>query len=90
MGAFTGTFRVRRLSGLLPPFGVTKRIAGATGVTYLFGLPVGKFRVIGRRFVYTWWPIIDEIDDGDDRQGYRGRGRLFGILTFCRFRLERV
>jgi len=89
MRALSGTFRVRRLSGLLPPFGVTKRIDGATGMTYLFGIPVGKFRVIGRRFVYRWWPIVDEID-GDDGDGYRGRGRLFGLLTFCHFRLDRL
>jgi hypothetical protein len=87
MRTLIGRFRVRRLSGLLPPFGVTKRIDGASGVTYLFGVPIGKFRVVGRRFVYRWWPIVDEID-GDDRNGYRGRGRLFGFLTFCRFRLE--
>jgi hypothetical protein len=87
MRTLSGTFRVRRLSGLLPPFGVTKRIDGATGMTYLFGIPVGKFRVIGRRFVYRWWPIVDEID-GDDRGGHWGRGRLFGVLTFCHFRLD--
>jgi hypothetical protein len=89
MQTLTGRFRVRRISGLLPPFGVTKRIEGAKGVTYLFGLPVGRFRVIGQRFVYKWWPIVDEID-GDDRHGYWGRGRLFGVLTFCRFRLDPI
>src|SRR4051812_42635577 len=52
MPSLTGRFRVRRVSGLLPPFGVTKRIDGSRGMTYLFGLPVGAFRVIGRRFVY--------------------------------------
>jgi len=89
MRPLVGLFRVRRVSGWLPPFGVTKRIDGARGVTCLFGLPVGRFRVIGRRFVYRWWPIIDEID-GEDERGVLGRGRLFGFLTFCRFRLERV
>ena len=89
MRPLVGLFRVRRVSGWLPPFGVTKRIDGARGVTCLFGLPVGRFRVIGRRFVYRWWPIIDEID-GEDERGVLGRGRLFGLLTFCRFRLERV
>jgi hypothetical protein len=83
-----GKFRVRRVSGWLPPFGVTKRIDGSRGMTYLFGIPVGAFRVLGRRFVYRWWPIVDEIDGEDDR-GILGRGRLFGVLTFCRFRLER-
>jgi hypothetical protein len=89
MGSLVGKFRVRRLSGLLPPFGVTKRITGLRGMTYLFGLPFGKFRVIGRRFVYTWWPIVDELD-GEDERGPVGRGRLFGFFTFCRFRLERM
>jgi hypothetical protein len=84
-----GEFRVRRVSGLLPPFGVTKRIHGSTGVTCLFGVPVGKFRVDGRRFVYTRWPVVDELDPEDGRGGVSsGRGRLFGALTFCRFRLE--
>lgn len=84
-----GTFRVRRISGLLPPFGVTKRIDGLNGVTLFFGLPVGRFRVIGRRFVYRRWPIVDELD-GADARGTLGRGRLFGFLTFCHFRLEPV
>lgn len=89
MPPLRGTFRVRRISGLLPPFGVSKRIEGSKGVTYLFGIPFGKFRVVGRRFVYTWWPIVDEID-GEDERGPLGRGRIFGLLTFCRFRLEPV
>jgi hypothetical protein len=89
MQSLTGTFRVRRLSGLLPPIGVTKRIEESTGVTCLFNVPVGKFRVIGRRLVYSWWPIIDDID-GEDGRGLLGRGRLWGVLTFCRFRLERI
>jgi hypothetical protein len=89
MRGLVGRFRVRRLSGLLPPFGVTKRIDGSRGMTYLFGLPVGAFRVLGRRFVYKWWPIVDELDSEDGR-GWLGRGRLFGLLTFCRFRLEQV
>jgi hypothetical protein len=89
MRALVGRFRVRRLSGLLPPFGVTKRIDGSKGMTCLFGVPIGAFRVIGRRFVYKWWPIVDEID-GEDERGWVGRGRLFGVVTFCRFRLERL
>jgi hypothetical protein len=89
MRPLVGRFRVRRISGWLPPFGVTKRIDRSGGVTYLFGLPFGAFRVIGRRFVYKWWPIVDEID-GEDARGLLGRGRLFGFLTFCRFRLEAI
>jgi hypothetical protein len=85
----SGHFRVRRVSGLLPPFGVTKRIDGLRGCTYLFGLPLGRFVVVGRRFVYRWWPIVDEID-GTERGAPVGRGRLFGVWTFCHFRLERI
>jgi hypothetical protein len=95
MGAFDGHFRVRRISGFLPPFGVSKRIEGARGCTYLFGLPIGRFRVVGRRFIYRRWPIVDEMEGGpslseaaSDR--WVGRGRLFGFWTFCRFRLERI
>jgi hypothetical protein len=90
-----GRFRVRRLSGLLPP-GVSKRIDGASGCTYLFGVPLGRFDVVGRRFVYRRWPVVDELDEPDDTTtgspwaGVTGAGRLFGRLTFCRFRLERV
>jgi hypothetical protein len=96
MESLQGQFRVRRVSGLLPPFGVTKRIEGAQGCTYLFGVPIGRFRVQGRRFVYRWWPIVDEIERGPTnttRPGggpWPGRGRLFGFLTFCRFLLERI
>jgi hypothetical protein len=91
MASLGGRFRVRRVSGLLPPFGVTKRIDGRHGCTYLFGWAVGRFVVVGRRFVYRWWPIVDEIDPPDGRDGtFLGRGRLFGFLTFCRFRMERI
>jgi hypothetical protein len=88
MGSLTGHFRVKRLSGLLPPFGVSKRIDGRTGYTSLFGLPVARFRVVGHRLVYRRWPIVDELRP--DGNAFVGRGRLFGIVTFCRFRLERV
>lgn len=84
-----GRYRVRRVSGLLPPFGVTKRIEEGAGCTYLFGLAVGRFVIVGRRFVYRWWPIVDELEPATRaRNGeIEGRGRLFGFLTFCRFRL---
>jgi hypothetical protein len=84
----SGHFRVRRISGLLPPFGVTKRIDGRQGCTYLFGVAVGRFAVVGRRFIYRRWPIVDEVEPDGDR--FVGRGRLFGVFTFCRFRLEPI
>jgi len=97
-----GRYDVKRISGLLPPWGVTKRIdfegGRLEGCTYLLGLPVGRFRVEGHRFVYRRWPIVDVLDEvpQDHAQGVassggwvaKGRGRLFGIFTFCHFRLE--
>ena len=62
MPELSGRYRVKRLSGLLPPFGVSKVIEGHQGCTYLFGIPVGRFRVVGRRFIYRRWPIVDELD----------------------------
>lgn len=89
MSPLVGRFRVKRLSGFLPPFGVTKVIDGRQGCTYLFGLPFGRFIVLGRRFVYRRWPIVDELDPGGVKDGQiTGRGRLFGFITFCRFRLD--
>ena len=84
----SGWFKVRWVSGLLPPVGVTKRLEGRRGCTYLFGLPFGCFTVSGRRFVYDFWPIVDELEAEGDDGVLVGRGRLFGALTFCRFRLE--
>jgi hypothetical protein len=85
--AIDGHWRVRRISGLLPP-GVTKRIAASIGQTLVFGRVFGTFDVVGDRFVYRFWPIMDvvAIADGD---AFVGRGLFFG-LPFCRFRLERL
>jgi hypothetical protein len=85
---FTGRWRVRRISGLLPPLGVTKRIGPRGGRTLLFGIPVGRFVVDGLRFVYTRWPIVDVLaPSGARSDSFDGEGRLFG-RRFCRFRLE--
>ncbi|HVY37743.1 MAG TPA: hypothetical protein VHM31_07400 [Polyangia bacterium] len=82
-----GSWKVRRVSGLLPP-GVTKEIAGDCGRTLLFGLHFGSFRIDGPRFVYLRWPIVDVLETSAPDQPVVGRGTIFG-LTFCRFRLER-
>jgi hypothetical protein len=82
-----GHWRVRRISGLLPP-GVTKQIGSTTGRTLLFGIPIGSFRIAGHRLIYRLWPIVDEVEAGPDGL-FVGRGRLFG-WPFCRFRLERL
>ena len=86
-----GFWRVERISGLLPPWGVTKRIDSMAGWTYLFGLPVGRFQIrIGPDqklfLVYRYWPITDELT-GQSGQ-WRGRG-LLGGFCFCQFRLVR-
>jgi hypothetical protein len=88
--AVTGWFKVGWVSGLLPPIGVTKRLDEGRGCTYLFGIPFGRFVVSGRRFIYDFWPIIDELEPELEDGGVVGRGRLFGALTFCRFRLTRL
>lgn len=83
----SGSWRVRREAGLLPP-GVTKRIGDDRGLTLLGGLPFGAFRVEGTTLRYKLWPIRDELER--DRSGtWHGRGLLFGV-PFCRFRLERA
>ncbi len=82
-----GAWRVRRVSGLLPP-GVTKEIDGQLGRTLVFGCHFGSFRVDGARLVYRFWPIVDLLDEpANDADSITGRGTLFG-WTFCRFRLE--
>lgn len=83
-----GSWKVRRLAGLLPP-GVTKEIDGHRGRTRLFGVHVGAFHVDGGRLVYDVWPIVDLVEPDPERaDAFVGRGTVFGI-SFCRFRLER-
>jgi hypothetical protein len=82
-----GTWRVRRISGMLPP-GVTKQIDGQLGRTLLFGLHFGAFRIDGARLIYSFWPIVDLLELPETvSQPITGRGTIFG-WTFCRFRLE--
>ena len=44
-----GEWRVQRVDGLLPPWGISKRIGPAGGVTRLFGVPGRPARAV-RRF----------------------------------------
>jgi hypothetical protein len=81
-----GSWKVRRVSGLLPP-GMTKEIQGDRGRTLLFGLHFGSFRIDGPRFVYLFWPIVDVLESFAPGQPIIGRGTIFGV-TFCRFRLD--
>ena len=82
-----GHWRVERISGLLPPFGLRKRIGRDGGWTGLGPIPLGQFRVRGRTLDYALWPVKDELmeREGED---WVGRGLIFG-REFCRFRLVR-
>ena len=85
MPRLEGTWRVEREAGVLPPFGVGKRIAGGEGWTTLAGIPVAPFRVAGSTLVYRGWPVRDVLEPCADGT-WVGRGILLG-REFCRFRL---
>jgi hypothetical protein len=83
----TGRWRVERRSGVLPPFGVRKRIGRKGGSTWLGPLPVGLFRVQGGTLEYAAWPLRDELERSEGGE-WTGRGLVFG-REFCTFRLIR-
>lgn len=82
-----GRWRVKRIGGLLPPFGLRKVIRREGGWTALGPIPLAPFRVDGRTLDYAVWPLQDQLVE---RQGdeWVGRGLIFG-REFCRFRLVR-
>lgn len=80
-----GHFKVRRVSGLLPPVGICKRINVDRGVTTLLSLPLMPFRVVGNELRYRFFPIRDTLEAQADGS-YLGEGFVFGV-RFCRFRL---
>jgi hypothetical protein len=82
-----GSWRVERVSGLLPPGGLRKRIGARGGSTRLGPLPLALFRVRERTLDYLGWPVRDELRPAGDGS-WVGRGLLFG-REFCRFRLVR-
>ncbi|MFL5322032.1 MAG: hypothetical protein ACJ790_20390 [Myxococcaceae bacterium] len=84
----SGRWKVKRVSGLLPPFGVSKVIGLANGVTRLLGIPVAAFKVVGNEFRYRALPVRDRVHPNGDGT-YEGEGFLFG-KRFCRFRLEPI
>ena len=91
MARLDGIWRVERESGVLPPFGVSKRIFGDGGWTLVADLPVAHFRVrrpSEERAVldYLALPVRDELEAQGD--GWAGRGVLLG-REICRFRLIR-
>jgi hypothetical protein len=64
-----GRWRVERTSGLLPPFGLRKRIGTDGGWTALGPLPLAPFRVHGRTLNYAVWPVRDELVEGRTGNG---------------------
>jgi hypothetical protein len=85
MAMLDGKWAVRRVSGLLPPFGISKRIGPRSGVTCIAGIPVAPFRVEDNRLIYRLLPIQDELNSEPDGS-WSGRGFIWG-REFCRFRL---
>jgi hypothetical protein len=83
-----GHWRVDRLSGVLPPFGVRKRIQHGRGWTLVGPVPLASFHVRGGTLVYRRLPVRDELERQADGT-WLGRGLLWG-REFCRFRLIEV
>jgi hypothetical protein len=85
-----GVWRVKRLSGLLPPLvGVRKRIQGASGETTVGPLPGAPFDVVGLSLRYRapFRGFVDELEPTAD--GFRGRATFRG-REFGQFALERI
>jgi hypothetical protein len=80
-----GNWRVERVSGLLPPLRIRKRIAGTTGVTRI-GPVLLPFRVAGTTLRYRGplRALVDELEPSGD--GFLGRGKFLG-REYARFRL---
>ncbi len=87
MPGLDGCWRIERKSGVLPPFGLSKRISGEDGWTLIAGVPAAYFRVDGHILDYAGWPVRDELHPRGDGS-WDGRGLMFG-REFCRFRLVR-
>lgn len=91
MSRLDGVWRVEREAGVLPPFGVSKRIFGGNGWTLVAGVPTASFDV--RRagetatLDYVGLPVRDELTPAHDGS-WDGRGLLLG-REFCRFRMVR-
>ena len=87
MSELAGRWRVERVGGLLPPFGLRKRIGRDGGWTALGPLPLAPFRVCGQTLDYPFLRVRDELVEGDHGE-WLGRGLILG-REFCRFRLIR-
>jgi hypothetical protein len=84
---FSGRWRVERVSGVLPPWGLRKRIGLRAGSTRVGPIPLALFHVHGRTLDYIGWPLRDELAPAENGE-WVGRGLIFGH-EFCRFRLIR-
>ena len=84
-----GTWRVERVSGLLPPLvGVRKEISGARGATAV-GWLRASFDIVGRELRYRG--VLSGLVDVLERNaegGWDGRATLWG-REYGRFRLRR-
>jgi hypothetical protein len=84
--ALEGSWRVERISGLLPPLlPIRKHIAGAAGVTRIGPLRL-PFAVEGRTLRYRspLQALVDELEPSGD--GFVGRATVLG-REYGRFRL---
>src|SRR5919197_2815365 len=88
MATLDGRWKVRRESGLLPPFGIGKRIRGGAGWTEVARMPLLPFRLDGLTLRYRDLPIRDELTVRAD--GTLGGVGYFLGWPFCRFRMERA
>jgi hypothetical protein len=86
MAILDGRWKVRRESGLLPPFGIGKRIRHGKGWTELVYVPILPFRVNGLTLTYLFVPIRDELTPRGD--GTFGGVAYFLGWRFCHFRME--
>jgi hypothetical protein len=87
-GGLEGSWRVERISGLLPPLlPIRKRIADAAGVTRIGPLRL-RFRVEGTTLRYRapLQGFVDELEPSGD--GFVGRATVLG-REYGRFRLVR-
>ncbi|MBW3592236.1 MAG: hypothetical protein KY396_00900 [Actinobacteria bacterium] len=87
MARLDGVWRVEREAGVLPPFGLSKRIFGDSGWTLVAGVPAAYFRVRGTTLDYLGWPVEDVLTQRGDGT-WDGRGLVLG-REFCRFRMVR-
>jgi hypothetical protein len=87
VGGLDGSWRIEREAGVLPPFGLSKRISGERGWTLVAGVPAAYFHVRGHTLDYLGWPVRDQLEARADGS-WGGRGLIFG-REFCRFRLVR-